>query len=82
MKIKSLKYIGFLQSLIGIHSFQKLLCLFPCYLLKTNIKKIKFCQNEDCRWVFYDNTKNGRKQWCTNDTCGNLLRVRKHRHSN
>ncbi len=42
-------------------------------------KRVKFCKNEDCRWVFHDNTKNGRKHWCSNDTCGNLSRVRKHR---
>ncbi|MBO0994383.1 CGNR zinc finger domain-containing protein [Bacillus sp. SD088] len=46
---------------------------------KAEYKRVKFCKNEDCRWVFHDNTKNGHKHWCSSETCGNLSRVRKHR---
>ena len=46
---------------------------------KEQYKRLKFCKNTDCRWIFYDDTRNGRKHWCNSDKCGNLSRVRKHR---
>lgn len=50
------------------------------YMLSTgDYKRVKICKNPDCLWVFYDETKNGRKRWCSSDACGNLSRVRKHR---
>ena len=39
--------------------------------------RIKICQNPDCLWVFYDNSKNRTRKWCENATgCGNLMKVR------
>ncbi|QDH22344.1 CGNR zinc finger domain-containing protein [Saccharibacillus brassicae] len=43
------------------------------------IQRVKICRNSVCKWVFYDDTKNGRRQWCSSDTCGNVARVRRHR---
>lgn len=40
--------------------------------------RIKVCQNEDCRWVFYDESKNRNRRWCHN-VCGNLMKVRRFR---
>ena len=33
--------------------------------------RLKACEQESCRWAFYDNTKNGSGVWCSMDTCGN-----------
>lgn len=40
--------------------------------------RIKRCENDDCRWVFYDESKSHSRRWCA-DSCGNLLKVRRFR---
>jgi predicted RNA-binding Zn ribbon-like protein len=41
--------------------------------------RIKFCQNRDCRWIFYDQTKGKTRCWCSSKSCGNRERVRRSR---
>ncbi|OWR32990.1 hypothetical protein CDO73_00325 [Saccharibacillus sp. O23] len=52
---------------------------FADLLADRRIGRVKICRNSVCKWVFYDETKNGRRQWCSSDTCGNVARVRRHR---
>jgi predicted RNA-binding Zn ribbon-like protein len=47
-------------------------------------KRLKACP--DCRWVFYDNTRNGSKRWCLmyaggpdGRACGTIATVRRYR---
>lgn len=46
--------------------------------------RLKACP--DCRWAFYDHTRNGSKRWCMmapagpgSRGCGNIAKVRRHR---
>jgi hypothetical protein len=46
--------------------------------------RLKACP--DCRWVFYDHTRNGSKRWCLMNAggsdgraCGTIAKVRRHR---
>ncbi len=41
--------------------------------------RIRFCENSDCRWVFYDDTRNRTKRYCDDKMCGNLMKVRRFR---
>jgi predicted RNA-binding Zn ribbon-like protein len=41
--------------------------------------RIRFCDNPDCRWVFYDETRNRTKRFCDEKLCGNLMKVRRFR---
>jgi len=41
--------------------------------------RIKTCANADCRWTFYDETKNRRRRWCDSAVCGNRDKVRRFR---
>ena len=41
--------------------------------------RIKFCQNNNCRWLFYDETKAKSRRWCSSKSCGNRERVRRAR---
>ncbi|MDN4067321.1 CGNR zinc finger domain-containing protein [Paenibacillus vini] len=41
--------------------------------------RIRICDNPDCRWVFYDDTRNRTKKYCDDKTCGNLMKVRRFR---
>jgi predicted RNA-binding Zn ribbon-like protein len=40
--------------------------------------RIKICENADCGWVFYDESKNKTRRWC-GTSCGNLIKVREFR---
>lgn len=40
--------------------------------------RIKMCENPDCKWFFYDETKSRTKRWC-DDKCANLMKVRNFR---
>ncbi|BBY30112.1 CGNR zinc finger domain-containing protein [Mycolicibacterium sediminis] len=40
---------------------------------------LKACANEDCRWVFYDRSRNHGGTWCDMSTCGNKVKNREFR---
>ncbi|SBS73376.1 conserved hypothetical protein [uncultured Mycobacterium sp.] len=40
---------------------------------------LKACGNEDCRWAFYDRSRNHGGTWCDMATCGNKLKNREFR---
>jgi predicted RNA-binding Zn ribbon-like protein len=37
---------------------------------------LKACANSDCRWAFYDRSRNHGGTWCDMATCGNKLKNR------
>jgi predicted RNA-binding Zn ribbon-like protein len=41
--------------------------------------RIRVCANEECRWVFHDTSRSGRRKWCDMSTCGNRAKVARHR---
>ncbi|WP_445165244.1 CGNR zinc finger domain-containing protein [Mycolicibacterium sp. Dal123E01] len=41
--------------------------------------QLKACGNEDCRWAFYDRSRNHGGTWCEMSTCGNKLKNREFR---
>lgn len=41
--------------------------------------RVKICPADDCRWAFYDSSRNQSRQWCSMSVCGNRAKVRKHR---
>lgn len=40
--------------------------------------RVKMCENAECGWVFYDESKNKTRRWC-GPACGNLIKVREFR---
>ncbi|MFL5839333.1 MAG: CGNR zinc finger domain-containing protein [Thermoleophilaceae bacterium] len=38
--------------------------------------RMKACGNPDCRWAFYDPTKNRSGRWCEMASCGNRMKAR------
>ena len=40
---------------------------------------LRRCGNETCYWLFIDETKNCSRRWCEMASCGNLMKVRRHR---
>lgn len=41
--------------------------------------RVRVCDNPDCLWVFYDDTRNRTKRFCDDKACGNLMKVRRFR---
>jgi predicted RNA-binding Zn ribbon-like protein len=41
--------------------------------------RLKLCSAEDCRWAFYDTSRNGGGRWCRMATCGNRNKTRAYR---
>lgn len=42
-------------------------------------ERLRICANEDCRWVFFDTSRTGRRKWCDMSTCGNRAKAARHR---
>jgi len=41
--------------------------------------RLKCCRNEECRWAFYDYSKNRSATWCSMQICGNRTKTRTYR---
>jgi predicted RNA-binding Zn ribbon-like protein len=41
--------------------------------------RIRACASETCRWIFYDDSRSGRRRWCDMATCGNRAKAARHR---
>ncbi|MGZ7443837.1 CGNR zinc finger domain-containing protein [Paenibacillus sp. TH7-28] len=48
-------------------------------VLQGEAGRIRVCDNPDCRWIFYDDTRNRTKKYCDDKMCGNLMKVRRFR---
>ena len=42
-------------------------------------ERIRACASDTCRWVFYDDSRSGRRRWCEMASCGNRAKARRHR---
>ena len=43
------------------------------------MSRLRRCGNATCYWLFIDETKNCSRRWCEMASCGNLMKVRRHR---
>jgi predicted RNA-binding Zn ribbon-like protein len=41
--------------------------------------RLRMCAAPDCRWVFYDTSRNARGRWCSMRVCGNRDKTRRYR---
>ncbi|WP_311518863.1 CGNR zinc finger domain-containing protein [Paenibacillus albidus] len=48
-------------------------------LLEKEASRFRICENPDCLWVYYDDTRNRSKRYCDDKACGNLMKVRRFR---
>lgn len=52
---------------------------FARTLAQNEPARIRICDNPDCVWVFYDDTRSRTKRFCDDTMCGNLMKVRRFR---
>jgi predicted RNA-binding Zn ribbon-like protein len=49
-------------------------------LLGGDPRRIKECpEPEGCSWLFYDQSKNASRRWCSMEGCGSLVKMRRYR---
>ena len=42
--------------------------------------RVKRCANPECGWLFLDDSRAGRRRWCSMSSCGNRAKARRHYH--
>ncbi len=47
--------------------------------IRGELERVKICPADDCRWAFYDASRNRSRQWCSMAVCGNRAKARTHR---
>ncbi len=52
---------------------------FATFLVQEEVHRLKICDNQDCCWIFYDESRNRVRRWCDDKMCGNLMKVRRFR---
>lgn len=52
---------------------------FADLLVHQEKRRLKICDNQDCQWVYYDESRNRVRRWCDDKACGNLMKVRRFR---
>ena len=48
-------------------------------LTSSALDRVHICPGENCAWLFLDNSRAGRRLWCSEETCGMRSRVRRWR---
>jgi predicted RNA-binding Zn ribbon-like protein len=41
--------------------------------------RLRSCDDESCRWVFFDESRTARRRWCDMSSCGNRAKAARHR---
>jgi predicted RNA-binding Zn ribbon-like protein len=47
--------------------------------IQGKFERVKLCSADDCRWAFYDQSRNGSRTWCSMGVCGNRQKARTYR---
>jgi predicted RNA-binding Zn ribbon-like protein len=42
-------------------------------------ERLRACASETCRWIFFDDSRTGRRRWCDMASCGNRAKAARHR---
>ena len=42
-------------------------------------ERLKLCNDDSCRWVYFDRSKNHSSRWCSMESCGNRAKARRFR---
>lgn len=49
------------------------------YIISGDKTRLRKCANPECRMVFLDETKNGKRRWCSMSVCGNRSKVKNYK---
>ena len=54
----------------------QLLALIYQAMITGTWQRLKICRNDECRWAYYDRSRNRSGAWCTMAVCGNRMKGR------
>ena len=64
----------------GVDAFlERILGLVVAARIDGSWERLKTCANDECRWLFYDHSRNRSRTWCTMDICGAEAKMRAYR---
>ena len=43
-------------------------------------RRVRRCANPECGWLFLDDSRAGKRRWCSMSSCGNRAKARRHYH--
>jgi len=43
-----------------------------------DLARVRYCANDQCQWLFIDDSKNRSRRWCSMESCGNRAKARRH----
>ncbi|MDP3159335.1 MAG: CGNR zinc finger domain-containing protein [Reyranella sp.] len=49
-------------------------------LAGTRLDRVRRCANPECGWLFLDDSRAGKRRWCSMSSCGNRAKARRHYH--
>jgi predicted RNA-binding Zn ribbon-like protein len=49
-------------------------------LTGSKLDKVRRCANPECGWLFLDDSRAGKRRWCSMSACGNRAKARRHYH--
>ncbi|MFF1572035.1 CGNR zinc finger domain-containing protein [Leifsonia sp. NPDC058292] len=47
--------------------------------IQGKLERVRLCGADDCRWAFFDQSRNGSRTWCSMGVCGNRQKARTYR---
>jgi predicted RNA-binding Zn ribbon-like protein len=48
-------------------------------LTEGDLARVKQCPGaDDCGWLFYDTSRNGKRRWCSMEGCGSRVKMRRY----
>lgn len=49
-------------------------------LAGARLDRVRRCANPECGWIFLDDSRAGKRRWCSMQACGNRAKARRHYH--
>ena len=49
-------------------------------LASARLDRVRRCANPECGWLFLDDSRAGKRRWCSMQSCGNRAKARRHYH--
>ncbi len=49
-------------------------------LASGKLDRVRRCANPECGWLFLDDSRAGKRRWCSMSACGNRAKARRHYH--
>jgi len=63
----------------AVGAIGRLVATFYSAMQDANWERLKLCRSDECRWAFFDRSKNHSSRWCTMASCGNREKARRFR---